>query len=272
MNATELEAKFIGFEKGMIHALRIEELKKTGQYRLWFREDQKKGQTHIDYDDYDELQKYLVKFGGKNPDTCKAQERFVDFDGTWDNKTLANLGQRVTKISLEGTATVKSDRYAVTFPENTGSPGTLQANRNTSDVTNVHNGEHKKCFVTRSFSSPLEMDNLAKHLLGEASFKNLKWKTKKLHTEQIATGKQCVWVNVLAGDGTRKRVLELQEVDGIKFFRCVRQELYDAAGDMFDQPCKRVPTGTEREAPEKNICLFALEDGKINSAGKKQKK
>jgi hypothetical protein len=84
MQYNELCQIFIG--KGKIQPLQI--MPSNGGYELLYQEGEKKSKVFCE--DRTELEKILVEFGGKNPETCKAPSLFLKLKKTevqrWENE------------------------------------------------------------------------------------------------------------------------------------------------------------------------------------------
>lgn len=266
---SEIEKMFVGFDKGKVQALDVYEDAKTKEWVLKYKDDQIV--RTIKCESRALLDEILVEFGGKNPETCKTQSKFLVVDGSWMAKDLKDLGHRITKISVKGSRTYRRRPHLVDFPEETGSPIDLHTKKTMEDRLRVLEKHEENCSITRAFNEPTQFDNLVKFLLKDETAKELTYRVKYICTESIGTSQQCVWENDKAGDGTIRRVLELKLLDGVPFTACVRHHLFEAAGDMFDAPCKRVTVKKVVKSIERNICLFAAEDGIIDSTGKKIK-
>jgi hypothetical protein len=257
--AEEIMRQYMGLNEGKIQALEIKETPK-GTWKLKYRDDT--GIKYEECDDYNTLNQILVTYGGKNPETCKAPEMFLDVDGSWTSKTLRELGHNVTKINVHGQSTQASNSTRVNLPQGSGEFGTLKAKKTPNDTFKINFAAKSQGKFTRSFSDPKELDVLLEFLLQDDTTKELKWKVNRLHTQSNATGKQCVWERNRAGDGTNQMVLELVALDSKPFHACVRQDLFDAADGMFDQRCVRVKT--KKVEQEKNICEWAVEKGNVD--------
>lgn len=261
MNYDDICQSFVGKEK--IQPLNI--IKQTdGSYRLHYREGTKN--RNIKCEDRRLLDQILVEFGGKNPETCKTQSRFLRFDGSWGADILHDLGHIITKINIIGGRTIKSNKYPLYPPAVCGQQGTIESAKKGRDVIYFHQQELERVVFTRSFRKTSEFDSLIKWVFGESVLKKLTWTVQKLCTESIDVKKQCVWKRTMAGDGTKRMVLELTHLDGVHYEKCVRQDLFDAAGDMFDAPCKVIKMKKMNE-PTKKVCILSAEDGTQNIDG-----
>lgn len=258
MNYDDIYQQFIGKDK--IQPLRIEKTS-NGAFELLYKEGTR---THrIKCEDRKTLEQILVEFGGRNPETCKTESRFLELDGTWGTDDLLDLGHRITKISISGGRILRQKNIPIKAPPGTGAPVIIHSKRNKEDNINLRLVDREDVKFTRSFREPYELDALIDFLKSEDALRGLRWRVDLLGTQSRETERQCVWQRVQAGDGTRRMVLELRKLDGVDFRRCVRQDLFDTAGDMFDAPCKRVRL-KKKKAQEREICLFAAEDGKVN--------
>ena len=262
MNYDKIYQDFIGKDK--IQPISIKTLD-DNTWSLKYREG--RIVREIECDNREDLDKILIEFGGKNPETCKAGGRFLELDGGWGAEDLYKLGHRITKICLTGQRHTRQKTIPFELPEGTGHQNAMKAKKQfgTNSIM-LKMKDREDVTFTRSFSEKEEFDALIDHIKLHPSLKDLKWYVKLIGTESRETGGQCVWKRVQAGDGTRRMVLELREINGKDFRDCVRQDVFNAAGDMFDAPCRRI-TLKKKKASEKNICLFAAEDGDVNIDG-----
>lgn len=260
----EIEEMFIGFDKGKIQALAIEEDKENpNQWRLKYRDGSKKVEF-VDCESREFLEQLLIEFGGKNPETCKAHYKFLKMDGSWNGEDLLNLGHRITKVKVSARRSVASTPFKVQPPANTGHPAVIDSRKtDNSDFFKVQRHTINKCDYTRAFSDPSEFNDFLHFIKNDADMNTIVHNVDFICTESLSTNKQCKWVRTIAGDGTKRMVIELQYLDGISFRKCLRSDLFAAAGDMFDTPCKRVSI-EKVKTPERNICLFAAEDGRVD--------
>lgn len=260
MNHDDIFAQFVGKDK--IQPVSV--IKTEDGFRLLYKEGRK--WEHVDCEDRQVLDEILISFGGKNPETCRTESRFLDLAKEWGSDDLNDLGHRITKVRLIGDRIVRSKVIPVYFPEGTGASGTIQSKRShEKDMASLLMRDTEHVEITRSFDSPKEFDALATFLLSDPALKDLHWRVDLIGTESREVSKQCIWKRCRAGDGTKRMVLELQEIDGVGYEQCVRQDLFDAAGDMFDAPCKAIKVKPKHEQTKK-ICLFAAEDGTVDLA------
>lgn len=254
----EIYENFVG--KNKVQPLYISE-GADGVFTLFYKEGKRNDQ--ITCENRDILDRILIEFGGKNPETCKTEERFLKFDGTWCSDDLNDLGHVVTKICISGVRTTRNKKITLYPPDGCGEQGTLESVKKGKDIIFLHMQDMEKAEFTRSFNDRDDFDNLIKWVFSEQSLMSLKWTVKKLCTRSKEVEKHCVWKRTLAGDGTKRMVLELTELDGIKYQDCIRQDLFDAAGDMFDAPCKVVNVKPKNE-PTKKLCWENVLDKKID--------
>lgn len=258
--AAQIERDFIGNSK--IEALEIKKNKDV--FELVYRD--KNGHTcTIAADSKEELESLVKECGGRNVETCKADCKYLNLDGSWGSKELLEKGHRITKIVLGGTKVTFSVKENIPMPEGTGYGRTINAEKNVDDTIMWRQNGRMQCEFTRFFHSPEEFDSLIGLIFQHKHTKDLVWRVKQINTESVATGNQCVWKRVVAGDGTKRMVLELRELDGQPYTKCIRQALIEAAAGMFDAPCRRVKV--KRSAVEHEICLFAAEDGTLDLEG-----
>jgi len=256
MNYDKIYQDFVG--KNKVQPLEIIS-DKAGGFYLTYKEGTNRDKVHCE--DRRVLEEILVEFGGQNPETCKAHEMFLKIDGSWDNKTLESLGHSITKIRIIGNKTSDSEKYNIHLPDGTGEL-TISKKGKIKDYINILSRSHRRVEFTRVFKDTIEFKKLIDFLINDSSFNGMIWNVMQLCTES-ENKKQCNWKRVIAGDGTKRMVLELRELDGVPFSKCVRQDLFNAAGDMFDAPCQRIKV-SKKESGEKNICLFAAEDGSVD--------
>jgi len=261
MNYDKIYQDFIGKDK--IQPLTI----KKGPNGTWILRYKEGTLTRqIECEDRNVLDQILVEFGGKNPETCKTEGKFLELTNKSNSEALNELGHRITKIFVTGQRVTRQKTFPIGMPTGTGTQGTIQSKKIKKDEINLILKDREEVTFTRVFSAAEEFDNLVEFIFSQESLKDLKWYVRKLGTESRETQKQCLWVRLKAGDGTKSMVLELHELDGTFFTDCTRQDLFDAAGDMFDAPCKRVKVRKKKDLV-KDICLFAAEDGKIDLNG-----
>lgn len=259
MNYDSLYQKFVGLDK--VQPLNV----LPGENDSWvLRYKEGKVIREITCKNREDLEKILIEFGGKNPETCKTFSQFLDFDGSWTSETLNELGHRITKIAVLGYRILRQQTIPIQLPEKSGYSGTVQSMKRGPDVINYKLKDREDATITRSFNNSNEFETFMEFILkDEPMLKDLRWTVRTLGTESRETQNQCVWSRVNAGDGTNRMVLELHALDGAWYEDCVRQELFNAAGDMFDAPCKRIKLKKKKEH-FRNICLFAAEDGDVD--------
>ena len=258
MNYDELYQQFIG--KGKVQAISIN--KKNGGWALKFKEGKKFDE--IESDDRESLEKLLIEFGGKNPETCTAPDKFLTIDGTWDAETINMLGHRISKAKFSGQRLLRNDAHPITIPDDCGYQTIMDSKKKTGNgVVNLRLVDREMIDFTMAFKKPDEFDNLCKFLFNNEQLKRLKWHIMLLGTESRETKDQCVWKRLKAGDGTKRMVLELIGLNGNHYTECIRQDLFNAAGDMFYNPCQRITVKKKKEQTME-ICMFAAEDGKID--------
>ena len=264
--ASEIEKMFVGYDRGKVQVLEIYFKKERKEWTMKFKEGD--GQVkEVGSEDRDFMEALFFEFGGNNPETCKTQSRFLELDGSWDSRDIDRLGHVITKITVRGQKSHRKRNHPYTFPEDVGEPRALKSNRTVRDEVVVGEDHNEKCSFTRSFSNPGEFDNLVRFLRTHDCLKDLKFTVYGLGTQSKFNGGQCVWERGQAGDGTSSMVLELTKINGTHFSKHPRKFLYDAADGMFDAPCKRVTMAKSKKRYERNICLFAVDDGKVDVSG-----
>jgi len=259
MNYDEIYKNFVG--KNKIQPLEVFKDSDSDMWILKYKEGNK--YADISCEVREDLDKILIEFGGKNPDTCRAPDKFMELSD-WNSEDLNNMGHIIQKISFSGSRLVRSTHYPILFPENTGHSTIIDKKGATKNNTfNLRLMDRELMDYTLGFKSRDEFDNLINFLKTHETLKKLTWTVMLLGTESRETKDQCVWKRLKAGDGTKRMVLELVGLNGRHFTHCVRADLFNAAGDMFDSPCKRVSIKKKKQI-EEEICLFAAEDGKID--------
>lgn len=259
MNHDDIYEKFIG--NGKIQALNIIPTEE-GKWILRYKDGKKIYELECEGRDF--LDKLLVEFGGKNPETCRAPDKFLIMDGSWMSEDLNELGHRIVKVKFSGSRIVRSTSYPVVLPDECGLFTIVGARRKIPDkIINQKLVDREFCDFTLAFNSPSQFDNLCEFINKHDSLSKLIWHTMLLGTESRETGANCVWKRLKAGDGTKRMVLELIGLNGNHYTECIRQELFNAAGDMFYAPCQRIKVKKKKEQTME-ICMFAAEDGNID--------
>jgi hypothetical protein len=257
---------FVG--KGKVQCLDIAE--DEGKFILHYKEGNSGKTQTVACEDYDTLNQICLEFGGRNPDTCRADGKFLrigDKEHPWEPEDISALGHRVNKIEIEGLWQKKTgDDWPIRFPQNSGSRSIEGSKKEEIDEFTLIRSERKDCHFTRTFKSMQEFKNLIKFLTTSKSLEDLLWYVKMLCTENTTTQDQCVWKRVKAGDGTQRMVLELVELNGKSYTECMRRDLYNAADEMFFSPCQLI-TMKKKQETGKTVCLLAVEDGKVNVDG-----
>ena len=229
----------------------------------------KEGTKHssITSDDLEFLQKMHVEFGGKNPDTCRASDKFLKLtDFTLEDLLVA--GHRPTKIVLVGQRIRDNDIYPIPIPEKAGSKDILNSQKSDdADTLRVVRKDREDAAITRAFGSLEEFELFRRFILDHEITKRMTWYVRMLNTESKQTRDACVWKREKVGDGTRRMALELWALNGKHYTECLRADLFAAADDMFDSPCNRIDMKKEKEYITKTICGYAAEDGKVDIDG-----
>jgi hypothetical protein len=260
MDYDTIYEKFVG--SGKIQPLNVYESENKGAWILRYKDGKKN--EEIECEDRDALDRILVEFGGKNPDTCKTFDKFLKIDGSWLSEDLNILGHRINKIKIGGFRVLRSKTIPLELPNDCGSLKMFGARRGPKkNSVNLLLTDRETVDFTVSFVDPEHFDNMVDFILKHDSLKDLTWHVGILGTESRETKAQCLWERIRAGDGTRRMVLELHALNGNDYTECVRQDLFNAAGDMFHTPCKRIPM-KKKGSIHKLICAFAAEDGTID--------
>ena len=189
----------------------------------------------------------------------------MTLDGTWGSKDLKALGHTVTRIRVVGQVMHKKRKHRYIWPDGTGCPGIINAKDGEDIPLVVSEGHREDCSFTRSFSEPRDLDRIIKFVKTDECLRELSMHVKELCTV-AKNGKHCFWERCQAGDGTKRMVLELKQVDGEFFANIPRATLFDAAGDMFDAVCMRIKM-VKKNQFQRNICNLANEDGKLDVRG-----
>ena len=111
--------EFIGKDKcesiDIIHNIESD----TWTYKYRERIDGKSKIQTIELPSLKEAEKFHFHFGGKNPSTVSAPERFLKL-GKWRAGDLVELGHKITEISVEGMRQTRHKMLPIYLPENTG--------------------------------------------------------------------------------------------------------------------------------------------------------
>jgi hypothetical protein len=257
----EIYKNFVG--KGKVQALSIEEVQnKNGlTYKLLYREGNK--QESITSDDKEMLEKILKEFSGKNTETCRASDIYLTLSKLWNSNTLIQLGHRITKIRLSGSRVTRDNAIPILLPKNCGETTIMGARKKeTAFEISLKQFDKEQADFTLSFKNPKEFDNLTKFIANHKLLSQLTWYTLIIYTE--TTNKtNCMWQRLKSGDGSNRMVLELTFIDGTHYTDCIRQDVFNAAGDMFETACQRL-TVKKKVQLTRDVCMFAAEDGKID--------
>jgi len=253
INWEKVREDFIG--SGKIQALRIDETP-TG-FKLIYREGKK--QTFIESKTKKELRELLVEFGGKNPETVSAPDQFLKMSG-WSNNDLEEMGHTITKIQLTGSHTARDMLIPIEFPAECGFDGILDCKK-TSEFKGLKRNIKLKDIgtmdITVVFKQPSQFNDLIDFIKKHETLKKFTWNVKGLVTFSHDTGKYCKWRRSIAGDGTKRMILELQHIDGVHYNNCMFYDLVEAADGMIGGECRKIPD--KRNKPkERMICeIFA---------------
>ena len=261
----EIKARLMGLDDGAVEIIDIKEKKQDGKdgWQLKYKENNQPGIQKIWSVSREEIEEFSHTFGGRNLETFAADSKFLELDFTWDANDLLRLGHRPTKIKLEGSVTTKNKRVKIDFPPDTGESAILESKKEERDCAILRMKDVEGMKFTRSFSDYTEMNNLIAFIKEEEQIIGLKWYVQMLCTQSTTTKKQCLWVREKAGDGTRRMTLQLDYLDGVKYDKCLRQDLLNAAGGMAITPCQSAK-GEKKKPREVKICLWAAEDGKLD--------
>ena len=256
----EIYQEFIGKDK--VQAVKV--MEKNGRWVLQYKEGKKRDE--IECEDRETLDKILIEFGGKNPETCSAVDDFLKLNKSWTSDTLNDLGHRITKVRFNASRVTRKATFPIILPEGCGHYPIVNAKKNDKDSINIMLIDKESTVFTRAFKTRQEFDNLQDFIFSNVSLNKLDWHVMLLGTESRDPARQCVWKRLKAGDGTKRMILELIGLDGAHYTDCVRQDLYNAAGDMFENACQRISMKKKKEQTIE-ICMFAAEDGKVDISG-----
>jgi hypothetical protein len=102
--ASEIEKKFAGYDRGKVQGLEFYFSKETKEWTMKFKREDGN-------EDRDFMEKLFVEFGGRNPETCKSEGRFLTLDGSWKAKDLKDLGHTITKVQIRGVKVHEQRRH-----------------------------------------------------------------------------------------------------------------------------------------------------------------
>lgn len=254
---------FIGKDK--IQPLKITN-NEDGSFSLHYKEGKKN--DSIECADRSTLEKILIEFGGKNPETCRAPDYLLKFNSAWTYEDILLMGHKISKISLRGRRETRNDFFPIILPDNCGSP-TLSKKKPTKEApSEIRIGlkDKEEASITWQFNNQDEFDVFQAFFSSHESLKKLHWDVVNLVTENKKTKVSYFWKRVKAGDGTKRMVLELIGLNGEHYTDCVRQDLFNAADDMFYAPCQRVKV-KNKAVSTRELCMLAVEDGKVSVEG-----
>lgn len=254
----ELYEKFVGL--GKVQPLRVEKQKSGDGWNLVYKEGRRN--FTIDCPTRAFLDKLLVEFGGRNPDTCRASDRFKDLNG-WNSKTIRDLGHIILKIALRGELSSRDIDMPVKLEGKCGLRPVVGRKGKPRDEVNVLFRDTTSCRFTIDFKAMAEFDRLLNFINSHDTLCELGWKVDVIVTHNISTQDTCRWERKRVGDGSKTMALELMHINGRSFEKCVRGDVFNAAGDMFEVACQRLKL-TKKKDPTKDVCGFAVDDGKID--------
>lgn len=264
MKKQELEKIFQDFiGKGKVQSISLMQIDDA----LWewkYKEGNKVASIKDGNGDF--LEKMHIEFGGRNPDTCRANDKFLEL-ATHSAEDLLRAGHIPTKIRVKGQRTLRNDSQSVELPPGTGSSEPMKAKKhNAKDELTYYIKDQETAMITRAFNSVEDFDRFKTFLLTDSKLSRLHWYVDLLGTESKSTKDQCVWKREKVGDGTRRMALELFALNSKHFTECIRADLFAAADDMFDSACQRITVKKPKEFM-KTVCFYAAEDGKIELEG-----
>ena len=246
--------------EGLVQTISITETKK-GKWEWKYRNPKNSRIEKVVCSSREEAEEYHMQCGGKNPETAKAADIFLEF-GRWKAEDIIALGHRPTKVMVKGRQVLNDDTWEREFPEETGSTPLTSKHKTGVSIRDTH---VRNIQFTRIFNSPEELDTLLSFLKNDDHFKKFSWTLYELGTvsEKTPNKLACVWKRTKVGDGTKRMALQLTEIEGRHYTEHIRNTVYAAAGDMFDAPCSTVTMKKKTEHTEKK-CVYAAEDGKYN--------
>ncbi|MFC1895060.1 hypothetical protein ACFL0Q_00135 [Thermodesulfobacteriota bacterium] len=251
MDWDKVREEFIG--KGKVQALKIEPIA-GGKFRLYYREG-KGTPDFIEADDKPELDKLLIEFGGKNPETVAAPDMFLTIQD-WMSGGVEQLGHRLEKISLRGFRDIRNTSVPLYIPQTCGHPEILHSKKDRGPEpvrARILQKEHDQIKFTVCFATTEELDSLLAFLKTDQALRDFTWQVETLVTLALDSGRMCKWVRTTAGDGARRMVLELQRLDDTHYNNCVHHDLVCAADGMVGGECKKIPD-KRRKQKEQLIC------------------
>ena len=261
MNYDEIHDKFVSMGKGKVQAIRVIADNSGKAFILKYKAEGK--YEEITCKTREDIDKILIQYGGNNTETCSAADKFLTVDGAWNSDDLNELGHRITKIQLQGMIRVKENEYPIRIPDECGFFNVIGARPKNPQREVTHRQDYREhCTFTLSFRNRWEADALFEFILSHMTLQKLTWFVRVLGTESRDTGESCVWKRGKSGDGTQRMILQLQTLDGKHFHKCVRGDLFNAAGDMADVICKQIKV--RKIQRDRTVCMFAAEDGKVD--------
>ncbi len=113
------------------------------------------------------------------------------------------------------------------------------------------------------FTRAEEFDHFVNFLLTNESLKGLTWHVRNIFLENTETHDVGFWKRCKAKDGTSRMILELKEINGIKYHDIMYTELLAYADGMADAECCQVPKGKKIQKQD-TVCYFAAKEGKVS--------
>jgi len=248
--------------RGKIRALKLEKLE-NGKWRLHYREGKKRTEW-IDWNNRQELDEALIEFGGRNPSTIAAPDKFLKLDGTWDSGDLEELGHVAQKIRLHGQRTLRKDRFPIVLPDGCGRPEIVHSKKEEAIKFNKRLDDRERAELTVCFDTKEEFDKFVKEITDHKHLVEMDWYVRALNTLSEEDKKFCSWRRKKAGDGTKRMVLELNRLDGKHYNECIFWDLVSAADGMAEAECKKIPK--PKKPSEELICYFAAKGGKFDQS------
>lgn len=187
---------------------------------------------------------------------------------SWDERDLWNDGHAIEKIFVTGgnTMATKDTNYLDTTGKDCGyRVPTVKGKKPVEGTISVSTRINTNCQMTRYFYKVGQLDNLMFQLAGDKNFRNVSFVVKELVTRNYKTGQVCKWKHGSAGDGTVRKSMILEEVDGKHYTELTRAEIFDAAAGMAESVCELMPPKTGRGA----ICMDKYRNGGVDRKGRK---
>jgi hypothetical protein len=213
----------------------------------------------------------IQEFGGLNPDSVAAPPAFIKYAGTWSVQALLAFGHSIKQITLEGLHVIPhpdaagNSRTEVKVPEGCGH-SIIPRKRGKAPERGISISTFTRTKVSkrvRAFDSDEEANKFLSWY--RERFPNVIIYICEMITVNNETGQSCKWVTQLAGDGSRRKEMILQAVDGVHYSKMPYYDVLDAAGCMIHSECSAIPSREPRTPPPpRKICTKAAEEGRVD--------